>query len=123
MPWPTARRWRRPAPASSFRAVERWWTPSSRQRWRSSRGRTAGTSEHDDTVRRSFERQVGLFTGEESTFASRSRSPVAWLEPLEPWMTVLDVACGAGHVAEDVAPRVRQVVGVDLTRPLLDIGR
>jgi SAM-dependent methyltransferase len=34
-------------------------------------------------------------------------------------MIVLDVACGAAHVAEQVAPLVRQVVGVDLTPELL----
>ena len=37
-------------------------------------------------------------------------------------MIALDVACGAGHVAEEVAPHVRQVVGVDLTPALLDVG-
>jgi ubiquinone/menaquinone biosynthesis C-methylase UbiE len=37
-------------------------------------------------------------------------------------MVVLDVACGAGHAAEHAAPHVRQVVGVDITRALLDLG-
>jgi SAM-dependent methyltransferase len=37
-------------------------------------------------------------------------------------MLVLDVACGAGHAAEHVAPHVRQVVGVDLTPELLALG-
>jgi SAM-dependent methyltransferase len=37
-------------------------------------------------------------------------------------MIVLDVACGAAHAAEQVAPRVRQVVGVDLTPSLLEVG-
>jgi SAM-dependent methyltransferase len=37
-------------------------------------------------------------------------------------MVVLDVACGAGHAAEQVAPHVRQVVGVDLTPELLALG-
>ena len=37
-------------------------------------------------------------------------------------MVVLDVACGAGHAAELAAAHVRQVVGVDLTRALLDLG-
>jgi len=37
-------------------------------------------------------------------------------------MIVLDVACGAGHAAEPVAPNVRQVVGVDLTGALLQVG-
>jgi SAM-dependent methyltransferase len=78
--------------------------------------------EHDAVVRRSFERQVGLFRGEASPFAPRPDSTLAWLEPVEDDMLVLDVACGAAHVAEQVAPHVRQVVGVDLTPALLDLG-
>jgi SAM-dependent methyltransferase len=76
-------------------------------------------SEHDAIVRRSFEQQVGLFTGEDSPFARRPASPLAWLEPLDRDMIVLDVACGAAHGAELAAPHVRQVVGLDLTRALL----
>ena len=85
-------------------------------------------SEHDETVRRSFERQTRLFTGEDSVFASRSPSapsaPEApeWVAPHDPDSIVLDVACGAGHVAEEIAPCVRQVVGVDMTPALLRIG-
>jgi SAM-dependent methyltransferase len=82
-----------------------------------------GSSEHDAVVRRSFERQVGLFAGENSPFARRSGSPAAWLEPLDRDMIVLDVACGAAHAAEQAAPHVRQVVGVDLTPSLLQLGR
>jgi ubiquinone/menaquinone biosynthesis C-methylase UbiE len=37
-------------------------------------------------------------------------------------MVVLDVCCGAAHATDVVAPRVRQVVGVDLTPSLLDLG-
>lgn len=37
-------------------------------------------------------------------------------------MIVLDVACGAGHIAEEIAPHVRQVVGVDLTPTLLRLA-
>lgn len=79
-------------------------------------------SEHDAVVRRSFEQQVGLFRGEGSLFARRPASPLSWLEPLRDDMIVLDVACGAAHVAEQVAPHVRQVVGIDLTPALLDLG-
>jgi SAM-dependent methyltransferase len=79
-------------------------------------------SEHDAIVRSSFEQQVGIFAGEDSPFARRPASPLAWLEPLEPDMIVLDVACGAGHVAEQAAPHVRQVVGIDLTPALLEVG-
>jgi ubiquinone/menaquinone biosynthesis C-methylase UbiE len=79
-------------------------------------------SEHDAVVRSSFEKQVGIFSGDHSPFARRPHSPLAWLEPLAPDMIVLDVACGAGHVAEQAAPRVRQVVGLDLTPSLLEVG-
>jgi SAM-dependent methyltransferase len=37
-------------------------------------------------------------------------------------MIVLDVACGAAHAAEPEAEQVRQVVGIDLTPALLEIG-
>ena len=83
---------------------------------------TESESEHDTVVRRSFEKQVGLFAGEHSPFARRPASALAWVEPLEPDMIVLDVACGAGHVAEQIAPHVRQVVGLDLTVALLELG-
>jgi ubiquinone/menaquinone biosynthesis C-methylase UbiE len=78
--------------------------------------------DHDAVVRQSFERQVGLFAGEHSPFARRAASALAWVEPLEPDMIVLDIACGAAHAAEQVAPHVRQVVGVDLTAALLELG-
>jgi SAM-dependent methyltransferase len=76
----------------------------------------------DIEVRQSFARQVGLFSGTDSPFASRSSLSTRWVEPLEPDMIVLDVACGAGHVAEEIAPKVRQVVGLDLTSDLLRVG-
>lgn len=79
-------------------------------------------SEHDDLVRRSFEKQTALFTGPNSPFARRTPGALSWIEPLEPHMTVLDVACGAGHAADPIAPHVRAVVGIDLTRALLEIG-
>src|SRR5215218_6586096 len=37
-------------------------------------------------------------------------------------MVVLDVCCGAAHAADVVAPRVHEVVGVDLTASLLELG-
>jgi SAM-dependent methyltransferase len=76
----------------------------------------------DEEVRRSFARQVGLFSGADSPFASRSAGATGWVEPLTQDMLVLDVACGAAHVAEEIAPRVHQVVGVDLTPDLLRVG-
>ncbi len=78
--------------------------------------------DHNDITRRSFEQQVGVFTGSDSPFARRPESTLAWVEPLDEQMIVLDVACGAAHVAEALAPHVRQVVGIDLTPALLELG-
>lgn len=80
------------------------------------------TAEHDDVVRRSFEQQVGLFTGERALFARQDWSALTWVEPLDADMIVLDVACGAAHAAEQIAPHVRQVVGLDLTPVLLSVA-
>jgi SAM-dependent methyltransferase len=80
-------------------------------------------SRHDDDVRHSFERQVSLFAGPDSPFAPRAGTgSLGWLEPLDDDAVLLDVACGAAHVCEEVAPRVRQVVGIDLTPALLQLG-
>jgi len=76
----------------------------------------------ESITRHSFERQTELFTGDHAPFAHTTPSPNAWIGALEPEMVVLDVACGAAHVAEQIAPYVRQVVGVDVTRALLDLG-
>jgi SAM-dependent methyltransferase len=78
--------------------------------------------DHDDAVRASFERQTHLFEGDEAPFARPPSSAGGWLAPLDPGMILLDVACGAGHAAEEVAPHVRRVVGVDLTPALVRIG-
>jgi ubiquinone/menaquinone biosynthesis C-methylase UbiE len=78
--------------------------------------------DHSDVVRRSFERQASLFSGPDSPFARRSNGTLTWIEPLDADMILLDVACGAAHAAEPVAGRVRQVVGIDLTPALLEIG-
>jgi SAM-dependent methyltransferase len=79
-------------------------------------------TDHDDVVRRSFTRQVDLFSGPDSPFVRRPAGTVDQLAPLTPEMLVLDVACGAGHAAEVVAPNVRQVIGIDLTVGLLELG-
>ena len=76
----------------------------------------------DEEIRQSFARQVALFSGVDSPFARRSASATSWVAPLDDEMIVLDVACGAAHAAEQVAPLVRHVVGVDLTPQLLRLG-
>lgn len=80
------------------------------------------TGSHRDTVRSSFRNQVGLFTGEDSPFASTGNPNLTWLGPLSGDVIALEVACGAAHVAEELAPHVRTVVGVDLTPELLTLG-
>jgi ubiquinone/menaquinone biosynthesis C-methylase UbiE len=82
----------------------------------------AKAPDHVEVVRESFRHQTEAFSGPDSVYARRD-GPLAWIEPLDASMTVLDVACGAAHASESVAPFVRQVVGVDITRELLDVGR
>ena len=66
--------------------------------------RAHDSEDHDDTVRRSFRRQTGLFAGDDSPSPPSGDAVAdAWLGPLDPSMVVLDVACGAAHVAEEVA--------------------
>jgi SAM-dependent methyltransferase len=73
-------------------------------------------------TRRSFERQAALFGGPGAVFGESFLSVLDWVESLSPDWIALDVACGAAHVAQEVAPRVRQVVGIDLTPALLRLG-
>ncbi|HEX5588513.1 MAG TPA: class I SAM-dependent methyltransferase [Acidimicrobiia bacterium] len=84
--------------------------------------RQADRSTHDDLVRSSFERQIDLFEGDDAVFARRAGN-VEWAMPLDAASIVLDVACGAAHNAEALAPHVRQVVGLDLTPAVLEAGR
>jgi SAM-dependent methyltransferase len=79
-------------------------------------------SDHDDVVRASFSRQVGLFSGPDSPFVRRPAGTIEQFEPLDDDMLVLDLCCGAAHAAEVVGPSVRQVVGIDLTASLLELG-
>ena len=83
------------------------------------------STEHDRTVRTEFRRQSPTFEGDDSFFADPRLA--AWvarhLEPLDPSALVLEVACGAAHQGEAVAPRVRRVVGADLTPEMLAVAR
>ncbi|HMF83392.1 MAG TPA: class I SAM-dependent methyltransferase, partial [Acidimicrobiia bacterium] len=83
------------------------------------------SSDHDRTVRTEFRRQSPTFEGDDSFFADPRLA--AWvarhLAPLESPALVLEVACGAAHQAEAIAPRVARVVGVDLTPEMLAVAR
>jgi len=78
--------------------------------------------DHDASVQRSFERQVHLFEGDDAVFARRA-ADVAWAGDVEPDWIALDVACGAAHNAQALASHVRQAVGIDITRAVLESGR
>jgi SAM-dependent methyltransferase len=80
------------------------------------------TEPHDAVVRRSFTAQTELFEGDDAVFARLPGSAVGWVAPLDPRWIVLEVACGAAHAAERIAPHVRQVVGLDVTPALLRLG-
>ncbi len=80
------------------------------------------TESHDDVVRREFTRQEASFARTDAYYAQLGAGTVAALQPLGRELLVLEVACGAAHAAEAVAPHVRQVVGVDLTPALLAAG-
>jgi ubiquinone/menaquinone biosynthesis C-methylase UbiE len=83
------------------------------------------SSDHNRAVRTEFRRQSRTFEGEDSFFAdARLAGWVArHLEPLDPSMLVLEVACGAAHQGESIAPHVGRVVGADLTPEMLDVAR
>jgi ubiquinone/menaquinone biosynthesis C-methylase UbiE len=85
----------------------------------------AGQHQHQDVVQREFARQAETFEGEDSFFANVLLAEwiIGNLAPLESDLTVLEVACGAAHLGEHLAARVRQVVGVDLTPEMLATGR
>jgi ubiquinone/menaquinone biosynthesis C-methylase UbiE len=80
--------------------------------------------EHNEVVRREFSRQADTFD-DDSVFANPRLA--AWittnLEPIDDATTLLEVACGAGHMSEYLAPRVRQAIGVDLTPAMLANGK
>jgi SAM-dependent methyltransferase len=83
------------------------------------------STEHDRTVRTEFRRQSPTFEGEDSFFADpRLAGWVArHLDPLHPSELVLEVACGAAHQGEAIAPHVGRVVGADLTPEMLAVAR
>jgi ubiquinone/menaquinone biosynthesis C-methylase UbiE len=79
---------------------------------------------HDDIVRREFGKQARHFGEAGLTLSNEDhlRWMVDVLAPAPDW-SALDVATGTGHLARALAPRVRQVTGVDLTPAMLAEGR
>lgn len=62
-----------------------------------------------------------LATGREDVAAA-----VAWLSHLgfgPPWRRVLDFGCGAGRLSQALAAHAGEVVGVDVSPPMLEVAR
>jgi len=77
--------------------------------------------EHSETIRREFSKQAASFG--ESGLTLSSQEYLAWMVdilPLQSDFRVLDVAAGTGHLSRAIAPRVRQVVAMDMTPEMLE---
>jgi ubiquinone/menaquinone biosynthesis C-methylase UbiE len=79
-------------------------------------------TQHNDVVRESFTTQAKAFAANPwVTDEERIRRLVAAAQ-LTGNERVLDVACGPGYIAEAFARAAREVIGVDLTAAMLEIG-
>ncbi|MBN2455820.1 MAG: class I SAM-dependent methyltransferase [Sedimentisphaerales bacterium] len=80
--------------------------------------------EHSEIVRREFSRQAANF-GENGLTLS-SQEYLAWIVDILPFQSdfrVLDVAAGTGHLSRMIAPHVRQVIAIDMTKEMLEQAR
>jgi len=79
-------------------------------------------TQHNEVVRESFTLQAKAFAANPwVTDEERIRRLVAAAQ-LTGNERVLDVACGPGYIAEAFARAAREVIGVDLTAAMLEIG-
>ncbi len=82
------------------------------------------TSDHRDTIRREFSKQAEGYAGPGLTQADAAG--LRWVLDnltLLPVHRVLDVVAGTALVGRAIAPHVREVVALDLTPAMLDVGR
>ena len=82
------------------------------------------SQQHAAAIERAFSQQAAAF--EDRRFNRIFTDDVDWLfERLElgPDLLVLDVAAGTGHAARRLAPAVRGVVALDVTRAMLETGK
>jgi len=79
---------------------------------------------HNETVRKEFSKQAARFGDKGLTLSSQDY--LAWMVdilPLRAHYRVLDIATGTGHLSRAIAPRVRQVVAMDVTPEMLAEAR
>ncbi len=81
----------------------------------------------DGVVAHSPEAGVALYSlGDPAILAQATAEIVAWLEAerlLPPGAAVLDLGCGIGRVAAALAPRCRDVLGVDVSARMVEEAR
>ena len=79
---------------------------------------------HSELVRETFSRQAKGYASR--SFAAANTDGIRWIVDnivLESGDRVLDVAAGTGLVGRAIAPRVREVIGLDMTRAMIEQGR
>ena len=80
----------------------------------------------DWSVQQSEEASVALYSLGNPTLLERATQEITSL--LEEWnvlgrdKTVLDIGCGIGRIAAELAPRVRDVHGIDVSRGMINIA-
>ncbi len=75
---------------------------------------------HNDRIRDQFRLQAATFT--DSGFAANGLDWIVEILAPQPGDQALDVACGAGHLARALSPRVSHVSAIDLTPEMLAQG-
>src|SRR5512139_2711320 len=87
---------------------------------RSTGGFLASIMKHNKVVQREFSKQASRFENKGLTLSSQEI--LGWIVdslPLDPGFRALDVAAGTGLLSREIAPRVRWVFAIDITREML----
>jgi ubiquinone/menaquinone biosynthesis C-methylase UbiE len=80
--------------------------------------------EHRDILHEQFSKQASFFSNKGLTLSSQEY--LGWAAgrlPLHADQRALDVAAGTGHLSRAIAPRVGEVIAIDLTPAMLREGR
>ena len=84
-------------------------------------------NQRDELKKQAVQEQFGSHATSYVTSAGHAKGTdldeiVSWLEPASNDLA-LDIATGGGHMANALSPQVRQVIALDLTRPMLDAAQ
>lgn len=85
--------------------------------------RRSQASRFTRVVQREFSKQAGAFSRSKEMREKGGLQILPGLAEIKPHHHVLDVACGPGFVALEFAKHARRVVGVDLTREMVERAR